>query len=247
MSTNTSTDSGLNLQRLLLLLLFAGSGCSALIYEIVWYQLLQLAIGSTAVSLGILLATFMGGLCIGSYLLPRYLPRTRMHPVMVYAVIEAGIALFGLLQLVLIPLIDDLYVAGAQSGAPGMVMRAVVCAIALLPPTILMGASLPAIVRWARGGSNNASWWGMLYGANTLGAVVGSLLAGFYLLRVYDIYVATFVAAGINLAVAALSFVISRGENFSDVSDAAESAGEDTTRDWPVLIAIGCSGASAPA
>ena len=49
-----------------LLVLFAGSGCSALIYEIVWYQLLQLAIGSTTVSLGFLLATFMGGLCIGS-------------------------------------------------------------------------------------------------------------------------------------------------------------------------------------
>src|SRR3990172_13304130 len=46
-----------------LLLLFAGSGCSALIYEIVWFQLLQLAIGSTTVSLGVLLATFMGGLC----------------------------------------------------------------------------------------------------------------------------------------------------------------------------------------
>ena len=55
----------------LLLLLFAGSGCSALIYEIVWYQLLQLVIGSTAVSLGVLLATFMGGLCLGSLLLPR--------------------------------------------------------------------------------------------------------------------------------------------------------------------------------
>ena len=49
-----------------LLILFAGSGCSALIYEIVWYQMLQLAIGSTAVSLGMLLATFMGGLCLGS-------------------------------------------------------------------------------------------------------------------------------------------------------------------------------------
>jgi len=57
----------------LLLLLFAGSGCSALIYEIVWYQLLQLVIGSTAVSLGVLLATFMGGLCLGSLLLPRFL------------------------------------------------------------------------------------------------------------------------------------------------------------------------------
>ena len=55
----------------LLLLLFAGSGCAALIYEIVWYQLLQLVIGSTAVSLGVLLATFMGGLCLGSLLLPR--------------------------------------------------------------------------------------------------------------------------------------------------------------------------------
>ena len=55
----------------LLLLLFAGSGCSALIYETVWYQALELAIGMTAVSLGFLLATFMGGLCIGSLLLPR--------------------------------------------------------------------------------------------------------------------------------------------------------------------------------
>ena len=50
----------------LVVLLFAGSGCSALIYEIVWYQLLQLVIGSSAVSLGVLLATFMGGLCLGS-------------------------------------------------------------------------------------------------------------------------------------------------------------------------------------
>jgi spermidine synthase len=54
-----------------LMLLFLGSGMSALIYEIVWYQLLHLAIGSTAVSIGILLATFMGGLGLGSWLLPR--------------------------------------------------------------------------------------------------------------------------------------------------------------------------------
>jgi spermidine synthase len=240
-----STASEFDFQRFLLLILFAGSGASALVYEIVWYQMLQLAIGSTAVSLGILLATFMGGLCIGSYLLPRYLPRTRMHPIMVYAVIEAGIAAFGLLQLVLIPLIDELYVVGAQSGAPGMVLRAIVCAVSLLPPTILMGASLPAIVRWARGGSNHASWWGMLYGANTLGAVAGSLIAGFYLLRVHDIYVATFAAAAVNLAVAALSFTLSRGESIAEVSDPAEVTGEEGRRDWPVLIAIACSGASA--
>ena len=68
-----------------LLILFAGSGCSALIYEIVWYQLLQLVIGSTTVSLGVLLATFMGGLCIGSLMLPRYLAKHPMHPFRAYA------------------------------------------------------------------------------------------------------------------------------------------------------------------
>src|ERR1700743_1333666 len=66
------------------LLLFAGSGCAALIYEIVWFQLLQLVIGSSAVSLGLLLAAYMGGLCLGSAALPRLLT-TRHDPMRVYA------------------------------------------------------------------------------------------------------------------------------------------------------------------
>ena len=66
----------------LVLALFAASGCAALIYEVVWYQLLQLVIGASAVSLGILLATFMGGLCLGSWLLPR-LMRRQSHPLRV--------------------------------------------------------------------------------------------------------------------------------------------------------------------
>src|SRR5437899_12888234 len=74
----------------LLLLLFAGSGCAALIYETVWYQVLELAIGMTAVSLGFLLATFMGGLCIGSLLLPRT-KFIEMHPLKLYGFIELAI------------------------------------------------------------------------------------------------------------------------------------------------------------
>jgi spermidine synthase len=68
----------------LLLLLFVGSGCAALIYEIVWLQMLQLVIGSTAISLGVLLGTFMGGMCLGSLLLPRIVPRG-WNPLRVYA------------------------------------------------------------------------------------------------------------------------------------------------------------------
>src|SRR3954468_8086273 len=86
-----------------LLLLFAGSGCAALIYEIVWFQLLQLVIGSSAVSLGFLLALYMGGLCIGSAALPR-LVSARYHPMRVYALLEVGIGAFGIIALFGVPL-----------------------------------------------------------------------------------------------------------------------------------------------
>src|SRR3954447_12675506 len=86
-----------------LLLLFVGSGCAALIYEVVWFQLLQLVIGSSAVSMAVLLGTFMGGMCLGSYLLPRYIP-AREHPLRVYAYLELGIGACALLILIGMPL-----------------------------------------------------------------------------------------------------------------------------------------------
>jgi len=70
----------------ILLLLFVGSGCAALVYEVVWFQLLQLVIGVSTISLGVLLGTFMGGLFLGSLLFPRFVPAGR-HPLRVYAII----------------------------------------------------------------------------------------------------------------------------------------------------------------
>src|SRR3954454_22957180 len=98
----------------LLLLLFAGSGCSALIYEVVWYQSLQLAIGSTSVSLGVLLATYMGGLCIGSLWFPRR--KCNEHPLKVYAGLEAGIGVFALVVQLLLPYLSSVYMTGAEHG-----------------------------------------------------------------------------------------------------------------------------------
>src|SRR5438045_3974663 len=114
-----------------MLLLFAGSGCSALIYEIVWYQMLQLALGSTAISLGVLLATFMGGLCLGSIGLPR-LRAARQHPLRVYAAIEAAIAICALVALAAVPYIDRIYFHGVERGLPDMLLRALVAAVCLL-------------------------------------------------------------------------------------------------------------------
>lgn len=241
-----------------LLLLFAGSGCSALIYEIVWYQLLQFAIGSTAVSLGFLLATFMGGLGLGSWLLPRIFPKSdsgRNHPLRLYAWIEAGIAICALLELVLIPLINGAYVAGFRTGLSNEILRGVLCAVVLLPPTVLMGASLPAIARWAQATPKGVSWWGKFYGINTFGAVSGCLLAGFVLMPFTDIYIATLAGVAVNLAVAAISWVLARatpyaaaGEGDGDDSRPARSADAPVARPldiWPIYIGVFMSGAVA--
>ena len=234
----------------LLLILFAGSGFSALVYEIVWYQLLQLAIGSTAVSLGILLATFMGGLCLGSIGLPP-LGWARQHPLRTYAFLEAGIAIFGLLVLFEIPLINRVYIAGAEQGLPGMLLRGLVAAVCMLPPTILMGASLPAIVRWIESSPRGVSWWGLLYGGNTAGAVLGCLVAGFYLLRIYDTAITTYAAVAVNAIVAAVSFALaSKTPERSGAEHVDEPAVESTDDNsqpsrWPVHVTIALSGASA--
>src|SRR5215203_6053541 len=98
-----------------LLLLFVGSGCAALIYEIVWFQLLELVIGSSSISIGVLLGTFMGGMCIGSLLAPRLISRNH-HPLRLYAFIEIGIGLIGLLLLFGMPLIGGIYTAWAGHG-----------------------------------------------------------------------------------------------------------------------------------
>jgi spermidine synthase len=225
----------------LLLVLFAGSGCAALIYEIVWYQLLQLVIGSSAISLGVLLATFMGGLCAGSLALPRLQWARGQHPLRVYAKVEFGIALCGVLVLFGMPLVDGVYTAAVGHGLPAILLRALVSALCLVPPTFLMGASLPAAARWIETSPEGVSWMGMLYGANTGGAVLGCLLAGFYLLREFDMGVATFAAAALNIAVGLVSLSIAGRTD----AGAADTVKKPARAYWPVYVTIALSGATA--
>ena len=216
-----------------LLLLFIGSGCSALIYEIVWYQLLQLAIGSTAVSLGVLLATFMGGLCLGSLAVPRLVTDAR-HPLKIYAWLELGIGVCGLAVLFGMPLLDHLYVAGGRAWASIHAAARRFVAATLLVPTALMGASLPVAARWIEATPEGVSRLGLLYGGNTVGAVFGCLLAGFYLLRVFDMATATYVAVAINCSVALITLVLTRATGYR------ASPGNHPARvrlgSWPVYV-----------
>jgi spermidine synthase len=190
-----------------LLLLFVGSGCAALIYEIVWFQMLELFVGSSSVSIGVLLGTFMGGMCLGSFLLPRFIS-PRHHPLKVYALLEIAIGIIGLLLILVLPLVGHVYTAWGGYGISGYLLRGLVAALCLLPPTLAMGATLPAVARWVQTTPSGVSWLGFFYAGNIAGAVMGTLLAGFYLLRVFDMNTATYVAAGINFAVGGLGLLV---------------------------------------
>ena len=227
----------------LILLLFVGSGCAALIYEVVWFQLLQLSVGSSAVSLGILLGTFMGGMCLGSLLLPRLIG-ARHHPLRVYAGLELGIGAFGLLALFALPFAGNVYTSVAGTGQANLYLRAVVAGICLLPPTMLMGATLPAIARWVRATPAGVAWLGYFYGGNIVGAVIGCMLAGFYLLRVFDMPTATYVAVALNVLVALLALAVARRAAYvpAAIVREAETAAPNARL---VYVAIALSGLTA--
>lgn len=229
----------------MMLVLFVGSGCAALIYEIVWFQVLQLVIGSSAVSLAVLLGTFMGGMCAGSLLLARYVARER-HPLEVYARIEALIGVCGAALIVLMPLVSRVYTAVDGGGPSSIVLRAVVCVLLLLPPTVLMGATLPAMSRYVQATPRGVSWLGFFYGGNIIGAVVGCLAAGFFLLRKFDLSTASLVAVSLNLIVATLGFALSKRSPYSVGRADAESSRLPVA--WAprgVYVAIALSGLTA--
>src|SRR5215471_93800 len=174
-------------------LLFVASGAAALVYEIVWQQLLQLVIGSSTVSLGVLLAMFMGGMCLGSLSAPRLIS-SRLHPLRVFAGLELSIGVCGLALVVAMPLVERFYAAWGGEGGMGLPVRSLVAAVCLLPPTFAMGATLPVISRWVEASTDGSAQLGLFYAGNIFGAVVGCLGAGFFLLRVYDMNIATYVA-----------------------------------------------------
>ncbi|NDC62994.1 MAG: SAM-dependent methyltransferase [Planctomycetia bacterium] len=221
--------------------LFAGSGCAALIYEVVWLQLLQLTIGSSAVSLSVLLGTFMGGMCLGSLLLPRLVGAGR-HPLAVYAMLEFGIAASGLLVLVGGPALGGAYDRLGLTGYAGILGRGLVASACLLPPTMMMGATLPAVARWVRMTPGGMAWLGWFYAGNIAGAVAGCLLASFALLRHFDMATATYVAMACNVVVGAIGLAVAGGAGW--LPEPARAAGP-RRGPWSPLVAVALSGLTA--
>ncbi len=190
----------------------AFSGFSALVYQVLWTRLLGLAFGTTTEAIGTVLAVFFGGLALGNLLAARWTPRLR-HPLRTYALLELAIGVFAVASLPGLERLASLaWVSGGELGpALRVLVRGVVAAAVLLPPTIAMGATLPVVARGlvcedARLGRTSA----ILYTSNTFGAVLGAYLCGFWMIPALGVARSVLVAAAANLAVAAVALRTAR-------------------------------------
>lgn len=160
--------------------LFFLSGLSALAYELAWVSRLELALGGSSLAIGIVLAAYMAGLGGGAILFGRWADRPG-EPARRYAFLEFGIGAWGLLAPWIHAGLDSVY--GASGGAGGLLLRAMLSLLALAPATLLMGGTLPVILRGlVRASEDTQRVAASLYGWNTLGAVAGTLLAEWLLL-----------------------------------------------------------------
>ncbi len=224
------------LVRLGVVLLFVASGCAALIYEVVWFHLLRLVIGGSWISMGILLGSFMGGMCLGSLALPWIVP-ARFHPLRVYAALELAIGAIGGTLPWWLPKLGGWYLGVADESLTGVAARAAVAAVAILPATVLMGATLPAVARWVRSTPEGLADLGVFYGANTIGAVIGTLLAGFVLLPQTDAIFTSYVAAAINGAIALSAVALALVTPYQRAAPIAEHPAA-TRQNAPVIVCL---------
>jgi len=232
-------------------LLFVISGGLGLIYQIVWFKYLSLFLGNTTYAQTIVLATFMGGLAIGSAWWGRKVDRSP-QPLRLYAWMELGIGMYCLLYPKFLELLKSVFISIVVSmqlpsdGTAVLILKLLTSLCSLLIPTILMGGTLPILVRFIsqkleESGRNIA----VLYFLNSFGAVVGSLLAGFFFIRLLGLSTTVYSAAVINLLIGAFAIFLSTWKIDSENSEveATEEAEQIFSR-REIVLAITVAGIS---
>ncbi|MFL7871058.1 MAG: fused MFS/spermidine synthase, partial [Anaerolineales bacterium] len=184
--------------------LFLVSGAAGLVYQIVWERLLELFFGVTMVSVTLIVGAFMAGLGIGSLLGGRLARRVK-NTLLVYGLLELGVAAFGLVSQPLI-----FWIGQKTAGSPYALVFLLSFAI-LLIPTTLMGMTLPFLTQsFVHRVETSGGVIGVLYGINTLGAAFGTALAGFVLIGAYGFDGTTYIAVAMNALVGILAVILAR-------------------------------------
>lgn len=190
---------------LVYLIFFFFSGFSALIYEVVWARLLMLAFGSTMIANTVVISAFMLGLGIGGLYFGYYVDKIK-NPKRLFSFLQIGIGIFAFFLLIYFPKFPDLYKGIintfhlSQSGS--LLFIFLIASIALLVPTFLMGGTFPVVNRvYIQKDSEIKKGIGLLYGINTLGGVLGAILAGFLFIRNFGLAMTQLIAIFMNLII----------------------------------------------
>jgi spermidine synthase len=202
------------LTSVLVLGLFFLSGATALVYEVAWSKYLALIFGSTVQAQTVVLAVFMGGLALGNHLFGRLADRLR-QPLAAYGYLEGCIGLYAFFFPQIYRAADALFIAiGAPllgNGAALLLLKGGIAVALLLGPTLLMGGTLPLMAAWLQRNSNEyGRGTARFYSTNSLGAVTGAGLAGFYLVRSWGLPATLQLGAVANIAIAIVAVGLSR-------------------------------------
>src|SRR6185436_4205325 len=157
------------------------SGFSALLYQVVWARQFAVVLGSTVQAISIVLAAFMAGLGVGGIVGGSFVDRSRRNPLKTYAGIEIGIAAAALLLGFVVSVLPHIY------GARFPIVRFLIAFSILCVPTFFMGATLPALARFALRETQRGVTAAWIYGLNTLGAASGAFAAGFLLIEQFGL------------------------------------------------------------
>ncbi len=211
--------------------LFFLSGISGLVYETVWLRILIRVLGNTSHATAVVLAAFMAGMAIGSYLIGRYASGVK-NQLRFYAVLEFGVGVTAvgltLLLLRLTPFYQTVYLVLQGSRFGLTIFQAIMMFLLMLLPTCLMGGTLPVLSAYTKTFSLAFTpRIGILYGINTLGAVLGVLGSGFFTIGQWGEMATLLTGAGISVTVAILALALSARE--PDGSSARVAA---TRADW---------------
>jgi spermidine synthase len=235
----TSSGLGAILAHPAVMAMFLASGATGLVLEVTWTRMLGTVFGNTIHAASTVLTVYMLGLALGSAVLGRVADRVR-RPLLLYGCLEIGVGLYAMVLPWLLAGCSGLYVwlYRAAWSSPGAVTagRFALSVLMLLPPTFLMGGTLPVLGRHlAAGRPQPGRLVGYLYAVNTFGAVGGCILAGFVLLEALGVrgslLAAGVVAVGVGCLAAALGGWTSAGLPASAAVQAgATSRGQGKTR-----------------
>ncbi len=239
----------------LVLLLYFFSGATALVYELVWSRMLMHVFGSTAVALGTVLAAFMAGMAIGSWLIGRAADKSK-NCLRLYAFLEFGLALAALVSHILLSRIGPVHLAlhdtfGFSTAVFG-VIRFLLSFSLVMGPTILMGATLPVLARLlVNRGNKIGIELSTLYAINTFGAVCGVLITGFIMIGTFGVHVPVYIAVAVNILIGCVAWLLSLrigGSGFIESTPSAESdqpstkSAVDPVVFYIILMGLGISG-----